>query len=288
MMTIAVFGILASLTYVQKTPSLEEKLVEAVRRNDLTTAGKLLSKGARASHISLDGTPVLLEAFRATTSYNAKGSIEPMVRLLLAHGAKADAIDAFGWCALTLADEKVTIGLVKQLLDRGADPNRVAMHGDPAICQFAEFGRADVVKLLLDRGARVDAEGHYSQTALGKAANQATLELITLLLSRGANPRYRGWNKSTVLHFAANAERSNVEILDYLFELGLEVNVRDDQGLTPLHWAAMFGHEDNLKWLLGHGADPKLKSEKGKTALNLAMESQIDRSRAIELLRGAP
>ena len=40
--------------------------------------------------------------------------------------------------------------------------------------------------------------------------------------------------------------------------------------LTPLHWAAKFGHEDLCKWLLLHGAKPSAVAKDGNTPLHLA------------------
>lgn len=35
----------------------------------------------------------------------------------------------------------------------------------------------------------------------------------------------------------------------------LNVSARDDQDVTPLHWAAINAHVAACKWLLDHGAD---------------------------------
>ena len=40
--------------------------------------------------------------------------------------------------------------------------------------------------------------------------------------------------------------------------------------LTPLHWAAKFGHEDLCKWLLLRGANPSAVATDGNTPLHLA------------------
>eukprot|EP00944_MAST-04C_sp_MAST-4C-sp1_P010364 g10364.t1 len=40
--------------------------------------------------------------------------------------------------------------------------------------------------------------------------------------------------------------------------------------LTPLHWAAKFGHEDVCRWLLLHGANPSAVAKDGNTPLHLA------------------
>jgi ankyrin repeat protein len=268
-------------------PSLNEKLVEAVRHNDLPRAKLLLRKGANADFKSQDRTPVLLEIFRAPTSYGAKGSIEPMVRLLLSWGAKPKEVDSFGWNALTLAPPDISLSLIKDLIFRGAEPNRVAMHGDPAIIRFAG-SRLDVVQLLAESGAKVDQEGYLGQSALGEAAKAGRLDIVRYLLTKGANPKFTGYGRLTPLHWAASSAKDNTQVLDFLVGLGVDVNTPSESGQTPLHWVAIWGSEASAKWLLAHGADKNAKDHKGQTPLKTAIkfqeEAKINRSKMIALL----
>lgn len=59
-----------------------------------------------------------------------------------------------------------------------------------------------------------------------------------------------------------------------LFESGAVANVKDDDGLTPLHEAAQYGHLDIVEYLVEQrGADVNAKSEAGQTPLDLAYEN---------------
>lgn len=53
---------------------------------------------------------------------------------------------------------------------------------------------------------------------------------------------------------------------------GLDVNVRDENGNTPLIEAARAGHDEVVQALLVGGADAKVKNRQGKTALMYASE----------------
>lgn len=54
---------------------------------------------------------------------------------------------------------------------------------------------------------------------------------------------------------------------------GVDPNLRDGDGATPLHFAASRGHVDCVQWLLRHGA--KLVIDKfGKSPINDAAENQ--------------
>lgn len=56
-------------------------------------------------------------------------------------------------------------------------------------------------------------------------------------------------------------------------EQGVDPNLRDGDGATPLHFAASRGHLTSVRWLLNHGA--KLSLDKyGKSPINDAAENQ--------------
>ena len=50
------------------------------------------------------------------------------------------------------------------------------------------------------------------------------------------------------------------------------VHVRDDEGRTPLHWAASGGHKEVAELVLSKGADPYVKDDAGQTPLSLAVK----------------
>ncbi|KAJ8970747.1 hypothetical protein NQ314_001047 [Rhamnusium bicolor] len=59
----------------------------------------------------------------------------------------------------------------------------------------------------------------------------------------------------------------------YIQDQGVDPNLRDGDGATPLHFAASRGHLDTVRWLLKHGA--RLSLDKfGKSPINDAAENQ--------------
>jgi ankyrin repeat protein len=53
-------------------------------------------------------------------------------------------------------------------------------------------------------------------------------------------------------------------------ELGFDINARDDQGFTPLHFAAARGDNEMIVWMVEHGADPTAVSRTGYTTADMA------------------
>lgn len=55
-----------------------------------------------------------------------------------------------------------------------------------------------------------------------------------------------------------------------LIRRGCPVNVADDDGYTPLHWAAEYGHRALVQTLLQKGADPNARTRSGWNAMDLS------------------
>lgn len=60
----------------------------------------------------------------------------------------------------------------------------------------------------------------------------------------------------------AAASYAHLEILEYLLSIGGEINLRDDDGDTPLYVVESVAMAE---WMIAHGADPALTNDEGLT-----------------------
>jgi ankyrin repeat protein len=70
-------------------------------------------------------------------------------------------------------------------------------------------------------------------------------------------------------------------------DLPARVRASDDEGWTPLHWAALYGHAECVGFLIAHGAPVDAQSHKGETPLMIAAESRQKSVFAVLLAAGA-
>ena len=67
-------------------------------------------------------------------------------------------------------------------------------------------------------------------------------------------------------------------------DFGIPVNQKNDEGLTPLHIAAMKAKDtDILKFLIAQGADKALKTEFDESVYDLAKENELLQKQNVEL-----
>ncbi|MGL9718325.1 MAG: ankyrin repeat domain-containing protein [Wolbachia sp.] len=68
---------------------------------------------------------------------------------------------------------------------------------------------------------------------------------------------------------------------------GANINVKNEDGNTPLHFTAMKGKVDIAKILLKHNADVNAKNNEGKTALDCAANNNHQELVELLLAHGA-
>ncbi|MQA91432.1 MAG: hypothetical protein GEU90_14600 [Gemmatimonas sp.] len=106
---------------------------------------------------------------------------------------------------------------------------------------------------------------------LVEAAKDAEWEEVRSLVDGGADVNVREADGTTALHWASYWDR--VDIADLLIDEGAEVNVANDLGATPLWPASLNASEEMVRRLLAAGADPNLGLLSGETPLMTASRS---------------
>jgi ankyrin repeat protein len=107
---------------------------------------------------------------------------------------------------------------------------------------------------------------------LHDAALKGHAAIVRTLLAHGARIDARNASGGTALHDAALAGQTAV--VELLLDRGAPIDAPDTEaGATPLHYAASWDRGPTVELLLKRGADASLRDKAGKTALDLARDS---------------
>jgi ankyrin repeat protein len=162
--------------------------------------------------------------------------------------------------------------MVAFLLSKGAKANIQDEHGMTPFTEASSNGHIGVARLLFEHmGIQdVNARDKYGQTALFHAAGRRIEDMVTFVLSKGANPTIATNEGFTPLMQASRCGHTGVTqlLLEHVGGQGLDT--QDDKGKTALHYAALWGHDEMVSFLLDKGADPNITALDGSTALACA------------------
>jgi ankyrin repeat protein len=249
-----------------------ESAVEAVIAGDVAALQSLLREHAeliraRSTRVTHFDPPVHratllhyiaangVEGYRQRTPANAVD----VAKLLLGSGAEVDALsDMYGgqWTTMNLlvsschpAEAGLQVELLETLLDFGA---AIEGHGSrsfvsPLMTALA-FGYRDAAEALVRRDARVDR--------VDAAAGLGRLEVVRRLLpTADAESRHRA--------LALAAQHGHVDVVRVLLDAGEDLNRYNPEGnhshSTPLHQAALAGHDVVVRLLVERGARLDIK-----------------------------
>ena len=132
----------------------------------------------------------------------------------------------------------------------------------------------DVVSCLLNHGADINAPMNGKYTALMMACRSQHVRLVKFLLQQGANVQVKDKDGKTALHFACELtftwKPASCDLLNCLTENGADINALRKDNVTPLMVASINGNVDQITFLIKRGANVHLQDKNGDTALHHA------------------
>ena len=207
-----------------------------------------------------------------------KGDIEA-VKQHLAAGRNVNAKDDKGRTPLHRAAREGHKEVAELLIAAGADLNTKDKEGKTPLYHAARWGHTNIAALLIAAGADVNAKDDKGRTPLDRAVGYT--EIVALLRKHG------GKTSEELNALIDAAEAGNIEAVKQHLAAGMDVNAKDEDGVTPLHEAALWGHNEVSELLIANGAEVNAiivsGPYQGKTPLDLAIRHK--KNETADLLR---
>jgi len=224
----------------------------------------------------------------------ARNGMPLVIQTLLAAGAdinqkcECSGFLGGGWTALALVldssrrEDESFKQVFDLLIDRGADVNAVSNSGQSVLIQAIEAGDERKAMKLIDKGADVNARILASLDQIRVAGTTPLMfamresgmkEVVLRLLDQGADVNASNENGWTPLMWAAWSAYNDPNYIDILLAHGAEIDARNKVGRSALMLAVIKGRGDIVAILSAHGANTKTPDTGGKTAGMLAEEN---------------
>ena len=189
---------------------------------------------------------------------------------LLSHGADVNSLNLRGESALHLAVCDGHSSLSRLLLESGADITLKDRNGLAPLSIAAQCGLQGLARVLLEYNLERQIQLGILHDALRIAAHKDDLSLLGILASKCSKLLPTDLEGRNLLH--TSAFRGSLKCLQYLADLGYDLDALDKQRRTTLHHAAA-GSGEAVDFLLDHGLDPKQVDIDGWTPLIWAARS---------------
>ncbi|KAJ9175028.1 hypothetical protein P3X46_013615 [Hevea brasiliensis] len=176
--------------------------------------------------------PTVIDVFSAS----AYGDLEKLCRFVEQDGASLSKPDGNGYYALQWA----------------------------ALNNFA-----DIAQYIIEHGGDVNAADNMQQTALHWAAVRGSIAVADVLLQNGARVEATDINGYRAVH--VSAQYGQTAFLNHIVaKYHADFDAPDNEGRSPLHWAAYKGYADTIRLLLFRDASQGRQDREGCTPLHWA------------------
>lgn len=199
-------------------------------------------------------------------------------------------------------------------IKKGVDPNRENNDGNTAFINAVRSNNDEIIKFLQGHTKNINHKNKEGISALVYAFRNGDIELAEFLIENGSNILIKDKNKRNIIaHLFDSFSYSNKENFDVLLDMSLkmgvnpndvfegnnnlihlacekmsnflvkkaisfdqEINQKNDNGLTPLHLAAMKSKDNKvLKILIDGGADKTVLTDFDESVYDLAKENEF-------------
>ena len=146
-----------------------------------------------------------------------------------------------------------------------------------AVLEKTSYFMLGVFEMMIDNTSVLMEEEDKNFTfdsALLESSQSGNNEVVQFLLDLGVNINYTNSKGKTALILASKA--GHEEVVQTLVSAGANVDLQDSKGQTALMLASEAGHEEIVQTLVSAGANVNLQDSVGQTALMLASEARYE------------
>jgi uncharacterized protein len=228
---------------------------------------RLLKQGFAVEQRNSDGVTALMSA--------ARGEQFEAAQILLKASANPRAIDNSNRTTLHYAAYGNNQDILRLMLAKGVALNAEDKSGRTALIAAIGSDKWTSAEFLMDRGALLATTKVGAATIGMKLVEKNQTNILRRYVAAYPALRKQIVEDPEWLHLAAKS--SGAASINYLLDLGANINAPTKTSISPLMTAATAGNADTVKALLERKADSSLRNSRSRTALQVATQQGSDK-----------
>lgn len=221
-----------------------------------------------------------------------KKNHQEIVNYFLSKKVDVNKVDKSGNTAFMSAASGKELPIVELLYPLVKNINQVNNNGENALHLAVKSSSPEVIRFLLSKNIDTKAvakDGNlafslvqsYRKPRPGENAKEFE-EKLNLVEKIGVSFSDKLKNGSTLYHIAVI--KNDLNLIKLLENKGIDINAKDENGMTALHKSASVSKDDSiLKYLISQGADKTLTTDLEETAYDLAQENEALKAGKIDV-----
>lgn len=185
------------------------------------------------------------------------GNVDNLLKLIK-DGANLNATDSRGRTPVMAAVYAGRTEAFRALIQAGADINIRDDRRDNPLLYASAAGNLDIVLLAIEAGADTKLTNRFGGTALIPAADRGHVEIVRALLTKSdVNVNHinnLGWTALIEAVILGDGGKKHQQIVGLLIEHGADVNIADNDNVTPLQHAKKLKYTEMIHMLEEAGA----------------------------------
>ncbi|CEN33071.1 putative ankyrin repeat protein [Capnocytophaga cynodegmi] len=300
----------------------DNALFYAARNGNQKIINQLIKKGLNPKTLNNKGQNLM---FAASEGSRMKTNDLEFFKYIESLGVSPNQKDKEGLSPLfILSSRHKDIAVLNYFLDKGNSVNQLDKEGNTPLINASSRNSLEVVSLLENKSSNINTTNNQGHSALTLAVARNTSDVVSYLIKKGADINVKDTKGNTLvyyllesytprdikkfdekwnilaekgLNFAQNQEKgsniyhlavdkADLNLLQKVASVNVDINVKNQDGLTPLHKAAMTAKNlDIIKFLLEKGAKKTITTDFEETAYDLAKENEALKDKDINFLK---
>lgn len=214
------------------------------------------------------------------------GSMKIATYLLKEHHIDVNYINDKEETAMNLAARTSSYWFINFLLENGADPNLSDEYSP--LSEAAGCGNIHEARILLKHGADINKkDNNRGETPFQHAVSRAEIPLLEMMMEFNPDLETTDFNGNTpLIKSIKDSYFKRGDVVSYLVDKGCNVNAKNKEGKTPLHFTCQYEMYDSTMLLFNKGADPNAQDNELNTPVHIAIMNKQSKAAAFLVKHG--
>ncbi|PFX27199.1 60 kDa lysophospholipase [Stylophora pistillata] len=196
-----------------------------------------------------------------------RGDIDAMEELRQQGGLLSVATSHDGRTPIHVACLEGQLQVIRYLLEKGASPHVFDHHGQTPLHDAIRSANEEAILLLREFGAHLGPTTVNTALQICSLAADDKVDRLRAWHLAGVDFNVGDYDRRTALHVAVC--RNNVNTVKFLLECGVDMNLRDLYGFTPLKNAELFENRGMMELLQSAAQKTTEEADKSRGATKL-------------------